>query len=64
MHGEFFPENKDFALTAVNMFNTLGWGIQYAWSTSLCVETKIYILLGWSTSAILSYGLYKLLIHT
>ena len=56
IHGAFFPRRKEFALSAANMYNTLGWGIQYAWSTSLCVETKIYILLGVLTLSIICFG--------
>jgi len=57
IHGSFFPENREFALSTVNMYNTLGWGIQYAWSTSLCVETKIYVQIAWSTLSIICYGI-------
>ena len=57
IHGAFFPRKKEFALSAANMYNTLGWGIQYAWSTSICVETKIYILLGVLTLSIICFGI-------
>jgi len=61
LHGSFFPKRREFALSAVNMYNTLGWGILYAVSTTLCVETKIYIMMGWTTLAILCYGLANII---
>jgi len=61
LHGSFFPKKREFALSAVNMYNTLGWGILYAVSTTLCVETKIYIMIGWTTLAIVCYGLANII---
>lgn len=61
LHGSFFPKKREFALSAVNMYNTLGWGILYAVSTTLCVETKIYIMIGWTTLAIICYGLANII---
>lgn len=55
LHGSFFPKKREFALSAVNMYNTLGWGIQYAWSTSICVNTKVYIHMGVLTLAMVGY---------
>lgn len=57
IHGSFFPRKREFAVSAVNMYNTLGWGIIYAISTSLCMYIKIYIMIGWATAAILGYAI-------
>ena len=55
LHGAFFPKKREFALSAVNMYNTLGWGILFASSTSICVEKKVYIYLGLSIIAMVGY---------
>ena len=55
LHSSLFPDKREFALSAVNMYNTLGWGIQYAWSTSICVETKVYIHIGVLTFGMICY---------
>jgi len=61
IHGSIFPEKKEFALSAANMYVTIGWAIQYGWSTSLCVETKVYIMIAMSSYSMLMYGVANIL---
>lgn len=61
IHGSLFPDKKEFALSSANMYVTIGWAIQYGWSTSLCVETKVYIMIAMSSFAMLMYGMANVL---
>ena len=45
-HLEFFPSNQDIAVTMWLFWGTVGFTLQFAWSTSLCVAVKIFIQLG------------------
>ena len=56
IHAASFPENRDIALSIWNMYTLVGIAWQTGWSTSLCVELKIYIQIGMLVFSIICYG--------
>lgn len=56
LHIDFFPNDQEIALTSWNFIITIGITIQYAWSTSLCVYTKLYVQFGMLAFGLLCYG--------
>ncbi|XP_039259991.2 protein unc-93 homolog A-like [Styela clava] len=46
LYVEYFPDNQYIAGSVWTVLIHVGMGIQFAWSGSFCVSTKIYILIG------------------
>jgi len=59
IHGIFFPKRRETALSAMNMYNTLGRGIIYAISTSFCMYVKLYVMIALATVAIIGYAIVE-----
>nr|XP_026692178.1 protein unc-93 homolog A-like isoform X1 [Ciona intestinalis] len=57
IHGSHFPENQDMAFVVWNLWTLVGIAIQYGWSTSLCVNVKIYIQLGLLCFSLFCYSI-------
>lgn len=46
LYGVLFPRQKEAAFANCCMWESLGFVIAFAYSTFICLDTKIYILLG------------------
>nr|XP_039257116.1 UNC93-like protein [Styela clava] len=56
-YGEYFPERKDIAFTAWNLWIMLGFFLQYTLSSYMCVYEKIYMHLALLVASLFLYGL-------
>lgn len=55
LYGVLFPDNKEAAFANNRMWDSLGLVIAFAYSTFLCLEHKLYIMLAVLTLAIVTY---------
>lgn len=46
LYGVLFPQDKEAAFANYRMWESLGFVIAFAYSTFLCLEYKLYIMLG------------------
>lgn len=46
LYGILFPRDKEAAFANYRMWESLGFVIAFAYSTFLCLEYKVYIMLG------------------
>lgn len=46
LYGILFPRDKEAAFANYRMWESLGFVISFAYSTFLCLEYKLYIMLG------------------
>ncbi|XP_039273947.2 protein unc-93 homolog A-like [Styela clava] len=58
---EYFEGNHDVAVTSWVLWSTLGYALQYGWSTKLCVYVKIYIQVGTLILGMICYGVAEYL---
>ncbi|XP_043859451.1 protein unc-93 homolog A-like [Dromiciops gliroides] len=56
IYGVLFVKNKEAAFANYRLWDSLGFVIAFGYSTSLCVKTKLYILLGVLILSMVSYG--------
>lgn len=61
MYIDFFPEDHNISLSSWNLLLLVGITLQYSWSTSLCVYTKLYIQFGMLASGMSLYGVAEFL---
>lgn len=57
----YFPNRLDVACPVWNLYYMLGIAIQFAWSTSFCVRTKIFIQIVVLIVSMLGYGIAETL---
>uniref|UniRef100_A0A8C8WPZ3 Protein unc-93 homolog A n=1 Tax=Panthera leo TaxID=9689 RepID=A0A8C8WPZ3_PANLE len=56
LYGVLFEKNKEAAFANYRLWESLGFVIAFGYSTFLCVNVKLYILLGVLSLAMLAYG--------
>lgn len=56
LFGVLFEENKEPAFANYRLGEAVGFVIAFGYSSFLCVSTKLYILLGVLSVAMVSYG--------
>ncbi|KAM4865794.1 protein unc-93 homolog A isoform 1-T1 [Thomomys bottae] len=59
LYGVLFEKKKEAAFANYRLWEALGFVIAFGYSSFLCVSTKLYILLGTLTVAMLAYGLVE-----
>ncbi|XP_039252684.2 protein unc-93 homolog A-like [Styela clava] len=58
---KYFPHCLDVACSVWNVWFMLGIATQFAWSTSFCVSTKIYIQIGVLILSMIGYAIAEIL---
>lgn len=56
LYGVLFEKNKEAAFANYRLWESLGFVIAFGYSSFLCVNVKLYILLGVLSLAMLAYG--------
>jgi len=46
LYADYFSGNYEVYYTFWNVYWSLGFGLQFAWSSLLCVRVKTYIMIG------------------
>ncbi|XP_017286870.1 protein unc-93 homolog A isoform X1 [Kryptolebias marmoratus] len=59
LYGILFPRNKEAAFANYRMWESLGFVIAFAYSTFLCLESKLYILLAVLVLTIITYPIVE-----
>lgn len=59
LYGVLFPRNKEAAFANYRMWESLGFVIAFAYSTFLCLEYKIYILLTVLVLTVITYPIVE-----
>ncbi|KAI4791336.1 hypothetical protein KUCAC02_034064 [Chaenocephalus aceratus] len=59
LYGILFPRHKEAAFANYRMWESLGFVIAFAYSTSLCLETKLYILLSFLVLTVITYPIVE-----
>ncbi|XP_037541576.1 protein unc-93 homolog A [Nematolebias whitei] len=59
LYGVLFPKNKEAAFANYRMWESLGFVIAFAYSTFLCLEYKIYILLAVLVLTVITYPIVE-----
>ncbi|KAK5903204.1 hypothetical protein CgunFtcFv8_007004 [Champsocephalus gunnari] len=59
LYGILFPRHKEAAFANYRMWESLGFVIAFAYSTSLCLETKLYILLSFLVLTVVTYPIVE-----
>lgn len=55
LYGTLFPHHKEAAFANYRMWESLGFVIAFAYSTFICLSTKLYILIAVLLLAMLTY---------
>lgn len=55
LYGVLFPRNKEAAFANYRIWESLGFVIAFAYSTFICLEQKVYIMLAILVLAIITY---------
>ncbi|MCI4389692.1 hypothetical protein PGIGA_G00101360 [Pangasianodon gigas] len=55
LYGTLFPRHKEAAFANYRMWESLGFVIAFAYSTFICLSTKLYILIAVLLLAMLTY---------
>lgn len=56
LYGVLFEENKEAAFANYRLGEAMGFVIAFGYSSFLCVSTKLYVLLGVLSLAMVAYG--------
>lgn len=56
LYGVLFEKDKEAAFANYRLWEALGFTVAFGYSTFLCVSTKLYILLGVLSLAMVAYG--------
>ena len=59
LYGILFPRDKEAAFANYRMWESLGFVIAFAYSTFLCLEYKLYILLAVLVLTIITYPIVE-----
>lgn len=59
LYGVLFPRSKEAAFANYRMWESLGFVIAFAYSTFLCLEYKIYILLAVLVLTVITYPIVE-----
>lgn len=59
LYGILFPRDKEAAFSNYRMWESLGFVIAFAYSTFLCLEYKLYIMLGILALTSITYPLVE-----
>ena len=60
-YGFIFAGNEEAAFSNYRLWESLGFIIAYAYSSYICVDTKLYVLLGILISGMLGYFIVEFL---
>lgn len=63
LYGILFPRHKEAAFANYRMWESLGFVISFAYSTFLCLEYKLYVLLGVLALTALTYPIVEFREH-
>lgn len=59
LYGVLFPRHKEAAFANYRMWESLGFVIAFAYSTFLCLEYKLYILLAVLVLTVITYPIVE-----
>lgn len=59
LYGILFPRDKEAAFANYRMWESLGFAIAFAYSTFLCLEYKLYIMLGMLVLTTITYPIVE-----
>lgn len=60
MYGILFHDKKEEAFSNFRLWESLGFAISYAYSSTLCCNTKLYLLIVYLTIGLLCYVLLEI----
>lgn len=62
-YAAIFPNDKDAAFSNQRLWNSLAFAVAFGYSTFLCVDVKIYVLLGVLLSGVIGYIIIEIFEH-
>ncbi len=61
IYGVLFQSNQEAAFSNFRLWESVGFAISYAYSNSLCIKSKLYLLTFYLTIGIIGYILIEIL---